>query len=105
MERFLSPGELVTRQNDAKIIAIAQVDPLRVEVILPAYMFGKVPIGMEAEVKTDLVPKRRFGAKVTIVDRVIKAASNTFRVRLEMPNPDKQLPPGLRCRVQFLPKG
>jgi hypothetical protein len=32
---------------------------------------------------------------------VIDAASNSFRVRLELPNPENALPPGLRCKVEF----
>ncbi|MFN0162035.1 MAG: hypothetical protein ACKVQQ_12450, partial [Burkholderiales bacterium] len=35
------------------------------------------------------------------VDRVIDAASSTFRVRLELPNPDAKLPAGLRCKVDL----
>ena len=101
VERFLSPGEMVTRLNQSRIVAIAQVDPLRVEVILPAAMFRTISIGMKAVVRTDYLPGRRFHAEVKIVDRVIRAASNTFRVRLEIPNTDKTLPPGLRCRVHF----
>ena len=101
VERFLSPGEMVTRLNQSRIVAIAQVDKLRVEVILPAAMFREIAIGMKAVVSTDYLPGRRFHAEVKIVDRVIKAASNTFRVRLEILNSDKSLPPGLRCRVYF----
>ncbi len=40
-------------------------------------------------------------ATVIVVDRVIDAASNSFRVRLELPNPDNALPPGLRCKLEF----
>lgn len=40
-------------------------------------------------------------APVTIVDRVIDPASNSFRIRLEMPNADYKLPSGLRCKVQL----
>ena len=47
---------------------------------------------VDAEVRT---------ANVIVVDRVIDAASNSFRVRLELPNPDNALPPGLRCKVEF----
>jgi hypothetical protein len=39
---------------------------------------------------------------VTVVDRVFDAASSTFGVRLELPNPDYSLPAGLRCRIRFL---
>jgi hypothetical protein len=39
---------------------------------------------------------------VTVVDRVVDAASSTFGVRLELANPDYRLPAGLKCRVRFL---
>ena len=45
--------------------------------------------------------RRRVTANVIVVDRVIDAASNSFRVRLELPNPDNALPPGLRCKLEF----
>ena len=35
------------------------------------------------------------------VDRVIDAASGTFGVRLTLPNPDRKIPSGLKCRAQF----
>jgi multidrug efflux pump subunit AcrA (membrane-fusion protein) len=38
-------------------------------------------------------------AQVTHVDRVIDAASNTFRVRLSLPNPKQRLPAGVRCSL------
>ena len=40
-------------------------------------------------------------ARVTVVDRVVDAASGTFGVRLELPNPDYRLPAGLKCKVRF----
>jgi cobalt-zinc-cadmium efflux system membrane fusion protein len=38
---------------------------------------------------------------VTQIDRVLDPASNTFRVRLALPNPGHRLPAGLRCRVDL----
>ena len=40
-------------------------------------------------------------AQVSIVDKVVDPASNTFRVRLEMPNPLNDIPAGLRCKVDL----
>ena len=42
-------------------------------------------------------------ARVTLVDKVIDAASNTFRVRMSLPNPGHKLPAGARCRVDLAP--
>ena len=43
VERFLGPGE---RVGNEKILKIAQIDPLNVEVIAPMEMFGSVRVGM-----------------------------------------------------------
>src|SRR5262249_32328805 len=57
--------------------------------------------GMGANVRPDMAEVAPQAAKVVVVDKVIDAASNSFRVRLELPNPNNQLPPGVRCKVDF----
>jgi multidrug efflux pump subunit AcrA (membrane-fusion protein) len=42
-----------------------------------------------------------MSATITLVDKVIDAASNTFRVRLQLSNPGQALPAGLRCKIDF----
>jgi RND family efflux transporter MFP subunit len=98
VERYLSDGE---RIEEKAVLKVAAIDPLRVEVIVPAAYFSKIKTGMSATVKPEASEAEARGAKVTVVDRVIDAASNSFRVRLELPNPNYQLPPGLRCKVDF----
>jgi RND family efflux transporter MFP subunit len=100
VQRFLSPGESV---KDKPILSIAQIDPLRVEVILPAKEFGTIDLGMQAEVRPETSGGKAYPATVTIVDKVIDAASGTFGIRLELPNPEYALPGGLNCRVTFRP--
>lgn len=99
VERFLHPGEYV---EDQPILKLAQIHPLNVEVILPVDMLGSVNAGMDATVKPEAPVSGFYTAKVKIVDKVVDAASGTFGVRLELPNPRYKLPPGLKCRVVFL---
>lgn len=102
VERFMSPGEFVDQKP---ILRIAAIDPLRVDVLVPAVAFGQVEPGMKGSVMPELLPdlqrKREYIAVVKTVDRVIDAATNTFRVRLELPNPGGTLPAGLRCKVDL----
>lgn len=98
VERRLSPGEYV---GEGAILTVAQIDPLNVEVIVPVEQFGKIAVGEEAVVIPEAPVGGEHAAKVTIVDRVIDAASGTFGVRLELSNPDYGLPSGLKCRVRF----
>lgn len=104
MDRYKSPGESV---EDKPILRLAQLDPLRVELYLPATEFGRIEPGRYAKVfpetnATDAT--ENYLAKVKLVDRVIDAASGTFSVRLEIPNPKHEIPGGLRCTLSFLSK-
>lgn len=99
VERFVSPGEYVEQKP---VMRIAQVDPLRVDVLVPAVAFGQVAVGSKAQVTPEMLNRRAQTATVSGVDRVIDAASHTFRVRLELPNPGGKLPPGLRCKAELL---
>jgi RND family efflux transporter MFP subunit len=98
VDRFKSPGEFVA---DEPILRLAQINPLNVEVILPASMFGTITTGLQASVVPEAPRNNTYIARVTIVDRVIDASSGTFGVRLELQNPDYELPGGLKCMVEF----
>ncbi|WP_276662742.1 efflux RND transporter periplasmic adaptor subunit [Thauera aminoaromatica] len=98
VERYLSAGE---RVEEKPVFKLARIDMLRVEVIVPAARFGSIRVGELASVKPDLPNAAPVAASVALVDRVVDAASNTFRVRLSLPNADLRLPAGLRCRITF----
>jgi RND family efflux transporter MFP subunit len=97
MERMLHPGDLAESGSGRKpVLKVAQIDPMRVDVSLPATLFGSVRPGVAASV-TALVGGGRFSATVRSVDRVIDAASGTFIARLEIANPKGEVPGGSRC--------
>lgn len=98
VERYRTEGERIEREP---VVRVARIDPLRIEAIVPAAQFGTISSGQSATVKTDLPDYAVLSAKVTLVDRVIDPASNSFRVRLSMPNPGNRIPSGVRCRIAF----
>lgn len=98
VERLAAPGEFVEQKP---VLRIATIDPLRVDVLVPAAAFGQVAVGQTAAVVPELFNRASVVATVKTVDRLIDAASNTFRVRLELPNPNGALPAGLRCKVDL----
>ncbi len=100
VQRFLAPGESV---EEKPIIRLAQIDPLRVEVIVPVSYFGAIQVGQPAVIMPERPMQGEFAAQVSVVDRVADAASGTYRVRLSLPNADYKLPSGLKCMVRFLP--
>lgn len=98
VERYLSPGDHISQE---KIMKIAQIDPLNVEVIVPVELFGTIRNGMAGKVSIGALGGAAYDAQVTVVDRVIDAASGTFGVRLQLRNPGNKISAGLRCNVRF----
>jgi RND family efflux transporter MFP subunit len=99
VERLLVPGEYQNEQTP--ILTLAQIDPLRVEVFVSTAYYGQIRAGSKAEVRPEQPVGGAYAAVVTVVDRVLDAASGTFGVRLALPNPDLLLPAGIACKVSF----
>jgi RND family efflux transporter MFP subunit len=91
-------GEFV---EDQSILRLAQLNPLKVEVIAPVELFGSITEGMQVEVRPEQAGQEAQYATVTMVDRMIDPASGTFDVRAELPNPELAIPSGLRCTALF----
>ncbi|PKN35165.1 MAG: efflux RND transporter periplasmic adaptor subunit [Deltaproteobacteria bacterium HGW-Deltaproteobacteria-19] len=98
VKRALSPGEYV---GEGAIMTIARVDPINVEIIANAGLYGSIRKGMSAEVRPEKPAGSVFRGKVAVVDPVIDAASGTFGIRVELPNPNYTIPAGLNCRVRI----
>ena len=94
----LSAGEYV---GEKPIMTIAQINPLNVEVVVSVSEYGSIKKGMLAEVRPESPIGGVYTGKVTIVDRVVNAASGSFGVRVELPNSNLAIPSGLRCNVKF----
>jgi RND family efflux transporter MFP subunit len=102
VDRLMAPGDQISRAG-GHILRLMRIDPLYVEVVAPASLFGRIRVGASVQVTPDgLAPPKSYTAKVGVIDRVIDAASGTFRVRLELRNPNHAIPTGLRCRLQGL---
>jgi RND family efflux transporter MFP subunit len=97
-DRYLSVGE---RVEEKPMFRIAVVDPLRVEVVLPAALFPAVRQGQAMRIIPEFPGAEARIARVALVDRVIEGASNTFRARLTLANHDGALPAGLRCKAEL----
>lgn len=97
VERLLFDGEFLAQ--DGKLATIAQLDPLHVEAFLPVEYYPDIRLGMRALVTPNEPIAGTYQGTVTVIDRVFDAASSTFGLRIELPNPDGLLPAGHRCQM------
>jgi RND family efflux transporter MFP subunit len=99
IERFKQAGEHIDFEP---VLKIAHLDPLKVEVFAPSSLYGAIKEGMKASVVPELgTTNKTYAADVILVDQVIDGPSNTFAIRLSIPNPDNKIPSGLKCKVSF----
>lgn len=98
-EKVLSAGEYVS--NDDHILKIVQLDPLKIEAFLSVSLYDQVAVGDTATVFPVAPLSGSYRATITAVDKVFDAASGTFVIVLELPNPDGALPAGHRCTLRF----
>ncbi|MBC7699728.1 efflux RND transporter periplasmic adaptor subunit [Aquabacterium sp.] len=98
VERYSNLGE---RVEDRPVLRVANIDPLRVSLMVPITQYGQVNVGDRLSIHPELPGIGTVSATVQYVDKVVDAASNSFRVRLSLPNPDHRLPAGLRCKADW----
>lgn len=98
IERINHPGEYV---DEEPILKVAKLDPLFVEVVVPLVFAKKIKTGMSAKISPEVLDTLPLEGHVIVVDEVGDAASGTFGVRVSLPNPDLNLPAGIKCNVAF----
>lgn len=98
IDRLTQPGE---RADGRPLLRVAMLNPLKVEVIVPATMYGQFKEGQSIGVQPDFAGADLMQAQVQQIDRLIDAASGTFRVRMTLPNPKREVPAGVRCKAQI----
>lgn len=96
VDRLIQPGE---RVDGKPMFRVAALNPLRVEVIIPSSYYGQIREGMHLPVQPEFSGASSVSAQVVQVDRLVDAASGTFRARLTMPNPKRDVPAGVRCKL------
>lgn len=97
-DRYLSLGE---RVEEKPVVKIAQINRLRVQVVVPVSYFGKIHINDTANITPEFPDAPIVSGQVSAIDKVIDAASNTYRVQLDLDNADYALPAGSRCKADF----
>ena len=99
LRRLIGPGEFAHSQ--AQVVQLASVNPLYVDVFLPTSVYNDVKVGQTAIVRPKEPIGGEYEAEIQAIDQVFDAASDTFGVRLELPNPDNKLPGGVDCSLEI----
>lgn len=92
-ERLVSVGDYVTRGT--KVATVLRVDPLRVELTVPAPFVAEVASGRTVTLEVDAFPGETFTGQIRYVSPALNAESRALIVEAEVANQDGRLKPGL----------
>jgi RND family efflux transporter MFP subunit len=85
------------------VVQIMAIDPLAAIALAPANYFTQLKVGMDAKVFIDGM-ETPVEAKVAVVNFGVDYKARSVEVRLEVPNKDYKILPGLYCRVELMPE-
>jgi RND family efflux transporter MFP subunit len=78
-----------------------QLDPLRVQAKVPERYFEEVRPGIGVSISVDAHPGEKIDAVVESVVPVTDFNTRSFTARMDVPNPDRMLAPGMSAHVVF----
>ena len=91
---LVQPGDLITTLDDDSV--------MKLDFPIPATVLAAVRPGLEVRASSRALPGRAFSGTVKSVDSRIDPVTRAVRVRAILPNPDRQLKPGLLMQVILL---
>jgi membrane fusion protein, copper/silver efflux system len=99
LEKLVVAGQSV--MAGMKLYRLADLSTVWVEGDVFETDLGLIQVGIPARLEVAGYPGRPFNGRVTFVSPVVDPESRTGRVRVELPNPDDALKPGMFATIFF----
>lgn len=99
VERNASPGQLVGPETN--LFTVADLQHVWIAADVYESDLGRVRPGAPAVVLPRALAREEFAGRVTFAGGVVDSVTRTFRVRVEVPNPDRRLRPGMFAQVRI----
>ena len=112
--RYVDPGALVpaagqigsigsggatTVRGPSPIVAIANIDILRVYVYVPEAETGRIKVGMPVTLRLQAFPGREFAGTIARFAKALDLSTRTMLAEVDIENPNHELYPGMYAEV------
>ena len=88
-------------QEGSVLYRIADLSTVWVVVDVPEALLGNIGYGLSADIALNAYPGRTFKGNVTFIYPEVAMATRTAKVRVELPNPDGSIKPGMFAAVNM----
>ncbi|MFC1739998.1 efflux RND transporter periplasmic adaptor subunit [Pseudomonadota bacterium] len=92
-------GQWLNAGNTA--FQLVQLDPLRVQANVPERYFEEIRPGVKVSVSVDAHPGKVIHAEVQSIVPVTDFKTRSFTARMDVPNPERELAPGMSAHLVF----
>ena len=99
LEKGVLEREYVTPQKE--LYVIADLSTVWVQAKVYEYELPHVELGMPAEVTLPALPEQKLAGKVVFVQPTVEEKTRTVQVRVELPNKDGLLKPGMFAHIDI----
>ena len=96
-KRLVSLGEFV--KNQAPVMEIVRLDPLKAIGEIPEKMAPWVQVGQDVDLSVDAFPNKRIEGKVSRISPAVNTTTRAFAFEATVPNKEGLLKPGTFARV------
>jgi membrane fusion protein (multidrug efflux system) len=97
--RLVSLGDYVT--TSTRLVTLQTVDPQRAVFRVPERYAQRLELGQEVTFRVAALPDVEFTGVVDFVDPVVALPARTITVKAEVPDPDRDLKPGMFIEVRL----
>lgn len=108
--RAFHVGEVAT--PGAALLTVSNINPVTLMIYVPETEIGHVQLGREVSVQVDSFPDKKFKGKIVFINTEAEftprnvqtkaeRVNTVFAVKVELPNPDSELKPGMPADAQL----
>lgn len=95
----MGAGGAATVRGPSPVMAIANIDILRVYVYVPEAETGRIKVGMPAALRLQAFPGRKFDGTVARFAKALDLSTRTMLAEVDIENPSHELYPGMYAEV------
>ncbi|MCB1845039.1 MAG: efflux RND transporter periplasmic adaptor subunit, partial [Halioglobus sp.] len=96
-ERFVKKGNTI--DVNAKLFQVTSLDPLLAYLHVPEREYRRMARGMPASIQVDALGGARYGASIARISPVVDPSTGTFKITVEVTDPQRRLKPGMFARI------
>jgi membrane fusion protein (multidrug efflux system) len=102
VEKIMNEGEMATTMPPSNIFHLVDTSSVKIECGIPEDKKTSIIIGKEAFIEVDAYPGEAFTGKITTVNPLVDISTRTFKIKIEISNPDFRLESGMFARIRLI---